>query len=130
MRIERLDHLVLTVQSIEVTCNFYQDVLGIEVITFAGDRKALRFGSEKINLHALGCEVEPHAAHAIPWSADLCLIATTPIDEVIELLTGRGIQIGEGPVDRTGAMGSIRSVYFRDPDGNLLQFSNYNDPLD
>lgn len=130
MRIERLDHPVLTVRSTEVTCNFYRDVLGMEVITFAGDRKALRFGSPKINLHALGCEVEPHAAHATPGSADLCMITRTPIDEVIELLASRGTRIVEGPVDRTGAMGSIRFVYFRDPDGNLLEISNYTGPLE
>lgn len=125
IRVERLDHLVLTVRSIEVACNFYRDVLGMEVITFAGDRKALRLGSQKINLHAKGGEFEPHAAQATSGSANFCLITRTPKDEVIELLASRGIQIVEGPVNRTGAMGSFHSVYFRNPDGNLLEISKY-----
>lgn len=125
MKIDRLDHLVLTVADIERSCAFYQRTLGFEVVTFRGNRKALAYGRQKINLHQAGHEFEPKALKPTPGSADLCFIAATPLDEVIEELRAQGIAIEEGPVDRTGALGPIRSVYFRDPDRNLIEVSNY-----
>jgi catechol 2,3-dioxygenase-like lactoylglutathione lyase family enzyme len=124
MKISHLDHLVLTVADIENTCNFYQTVLGFEVITFKGDRKALKFGHQKINLHQLGNEFEPKALHPTSGSADLCFILETPISEVVTHLNQLNIQIEEGPVERTGAMHPILSVYIRDPDQNLIEISN------
>ena len=125
MEISHLDHLVLTVQDIEITCNFYNQVLGFEIITFGQNRKALKFGQQKINLHQVGKEFEPKAEHPTSGSADLCFIAKAPIDKVIEHLIQKDIQICEGPVQRTGAMGNILSVYIRDPDLNLIEISNY-----
>ena len=124
MRIARIDHFVLTVASIEATCAFYRDVLGMEVVTFAGGRRALSFGAQKLNLHAVGREFEPKAARPTAGSGDLCLIADPPQDEVIAELKARDITIEEGPVSRTGATGPIRSVYFRDPDDNLVEIAN------
>lgn len=124
MKISHLDHLVLTVSNIEITCNFYQTVLGFEVITFKGDRKALQFGNQKINLHQQGNEFEPKALQPTPGSADLCFISETPISEVIAHLNQLNIQIEEGPIERTGAMHPILSVYIRDPDQNLIEISN------
>ncbi|AZC05043.1 TPA: VOC family protein [Acinetobacter nosocomialis] len=124
MKISHLDHLVLTVSNIETTCNFYQTVLGFEVITFKGDRKALQFGNQKINLHQQGKEFEPKALQPTPGSADLCFISDTPISEVVAHLNQLNIQIEEGPVERTGAMHPILSVYIRDPDQNLIEISN------
>ncbi|HFX6223522.1 VOC family protein [Acinetobacter nosocomialis] len=124
MKISHLDHLVLTVASIENTCNFYQTVLGFEVITFKGDRKALQFGNQKINLHQQGNEFEPKALQPTPGSADLCFISDTPISEVVAQLNQLNIQIEEGPVERTGGMHPILSVYIRDPDQNLIEISN------
>jgi len=125
MRISSLDHLVLTVADIDVTCRFYESVLGMEVVTFAGGRKALAFGNQKFNLHQKGREFEPKAHTPVPGSADFCLIAETPMDEVIAHLGRLGVAIEEGPVSRTGAVGPIISIYFRDPDGNLVEVSNY-----
>ncbi|WP_447500889.1 VOC family protein [Acinetobacter oleivorans] len=124
MKISHLDHLVLTVSNIETTCNFYQTVLGFEIITFKGDRKALQFGNQKINLHQQGNEFEPKALQPSPGSADLCFISETPISEVIAHLNQLNIQIEEGPVERTGAVHPILSVYIRDSDQNLIEISN------
>jgi catechol 2,3-dioxygenase-like lactoylglutathione lyase family enzyme len=121
MRISGLDHLVLTVDDIETTCDFYRQVLGMEVITFGDNRKALHFGSQKINLHARGRELDPRAAHALPGSADLCLLCGDSMDQILSHLEESRVAIIEGPVRRTGACGPILSVYFRDPDGNLLE---------
>jgi len=123
--IDRIDHVVLTVRDIEATCAFFSRVLGMETVTFAGGRKALSFGRHKINLHPAGGEYTPHAADPRPGSADLCLIAATPLADVIAHLKACGIAIEEGPVARTGATGPITSVYFRDPDGNLIEVSTY-----
>ncbi len=125
MQIDRLDHLVLTVADIAETCEFYSRVLGMNVVTFGTDRKALTFGMQKINLHQRGSEFEPKAEKPIPGAADLCFIASTPLEEVIEHLRQCEVAILEGPVGRTGATGAIESVYFRDPDGNLIEVSNY-----
>ena len=125
MKIDRLDHLVLTVRDIEATCEFYTRVLGMTVETFGQDRKALRFGRQKINLHQLGQEFEPKARQPTPGSGDLCFITSALLEQVIDHLRSRGVEIIEGPVPRTGATGPILSVYFRDPDGNLFEISNY-----
>ncbi|HEX8865069.1 MAG TPA: VOC family protein [Lentzea sp.] len=124
MRIDRLDHLVLTVADLRKTIDFY-GVLGMREVTFGYGRKALEFGRSKINLHEAGHEFEPKARQAVPGSADLCFITEDPLDEVIATLQNHDIAILEGPVDRTGAQGTIRSVYVRDPDGNLVEISNY-----
>ena len=124
IRLRSIDHLVLTVADIDVSCAFYEQVLGMEVITFGQGRKALKFGHQKINLHQAGREFEPKAQRPVPGSADLCLIADTAVPEVIAHLRACGVPILEGPVDRTGAMGPIISVYFRDPDGNLIEIAN------
>ncbi|KAA0699265.1 VOC family protein [Neorhizobium sp. P12A] len=125
IRIDRLDHLVLTVASVEATCDFYVRVLGMGVETFGEGRKALTFGNQKINLHQAGREFEPKAKRPTPGSADLCFITETPLDAVIAHLGEIGVAIEEGPIDRTGATGPIRSVYIRDPDANLIEVSNY-----
>jgi catechol 2,3-dioxygenase-like lactoylglutathione lyase family enzyme len=125
MKIERLDHLVLTVADIAKTCEFYEKVLGMETVTFGAGRKALSFGQQKINLHRAGQEFEPKAARPTPGSGDLCFITSTPVAAVILHLKKAGVAIVEGPVPRTGATGPIQSVYFRDPDGNLIEASNY-----
>lgn len=125
MNILSLDHLVLTVSDIEATCEFYSRVLGMEVHTFNGGRKSLHFGNQKINLHQAGKEFEPKATYPFPGSADLCFISAVPVEQVIRHLTSCGIEIEEGPVRRTGAIGTILSVYIRDLDGNLVEISNY-----
>ena len=127
MNINRLDHLVLTVNDIEATCSFYKRVLGMEVVVFGGGRKALSFGAQKINLHQKGEEYEPKASKPTPGSGDLCFITRVPISEVIAHLNSCGIEIIEGPTRRTGATGPTISVYFRDPDLNLIEVSNYED---
>ncbi len=125
MKIDRLDHLVLTVKDINATCNFYTNVMGMEVVTFAGGRQALVFGEQKINLHEHGGEFEPKALHPTPGSADLCFITTVPLSEVARHIQSCGVEIIEGPVQRTGAVGKIMSIYLRDPDRNLIEVSNY-----
>ena len=124
MKIDHLDHLVLTVADIDRTCAFYSGILGFEVIRFGVDRVALGFGNQKINLHQVGNEFEPKALRPTAGSGDLCFIAATPVDEVMRELSAAGVAIEEGPVERTGAVGRIRSVYLRDPDQNLLEISN------
>jgi catechol 2,3-dioxygenase-like lactoylglutathione lyase family enzyme len=124
MRIDSLDHLVLTVADVDATCAFYRRALGMEVVTFAGGRKALSFGRQKINLHPYGHEFDPKADRPTPGSGDLCLLTAVPIDQVIAHLDAERVAIIEGPVRRTGASGPILSVYFRDPDGNLIEVAN------
>lgn len=123
--IDRVDHFVLTVKDVDATCAFYGKVLGMEKVVFAGGRVALSFGRQKINLHHAGNEYVPHAKTPAPGAGDFCLIAETPIAKVIEHLKSCGVAIEIGPTPKTGAMGPITSVYFRDPDGNLVEVSNY-----
>ncbi|WP_214321253.1 VOC family protein [Nonomuraea sediminis] len=125
MRIDRLDHLVLTVADLEATVGFYTRVLGMTVTTFRGGRTALEFGRSKINLHVAGHEFDPKALRPTPGSADLCFVVAEPLADVIAHLSRAGVPIEEGPVERTGATGPITSVYVRDPDGNLVELSNY-----
>ncbi|MFJ6217154.1 VOC family protein [Streptomyces sp. NPDC092296] len=125
MRIDRLDHLVLTVADIDATVDFYSRVLGMEPVTFGGGRTALAFGRSKVNLHQAGHEFEPKALRPTPGSADFCLITTDPLEQVADELAAHGVPIEEGPVRRTGATGPILSLYFRDPDQNLIEVSTY-----
>jgi catechol 2,3-dioxygenase-like lactoylglutathione lyase family enzyme len=125
MKVDRLDHLVLTVASIDASVDFYQRVLGMQVMRFGAGRTALTFGTSKINLHEAGKEFEPKALRPTPGSADICLVVDDDIAEVIAELTAAGITIEEGPVQRTGATGPIVSCYLRDPDQNLIELSNY-----
>jgi len=125
VKINRLDHFVITVASIDATIDFYTRALGMEVVMFGGNRTALTFGPSKINLHQVGNEFEPKARRPTPGSADLCLIVNDSIAEVADQLASIGVAIEEGPIGRTGATGPITSVYLRDPDGNLIELSNY-----
>jgi catechol 2,3-dioxygenase-like lactoylglutathione lyase family enzyme len=125
INIDRIDHVVLTVFDLDRTLDFYSRVLGMEPVTFAGGRRGLAFGRQKFNLHQAGREFEPKALRPAPGAMDLCLVTQTPLAEVVESLKAHGVAIIEGPVDKTGAIGPIKSVYFRDPDGNLVEVSNY-----
>lgn len=125
--IDRVDHLVLTVRDVQATCAFYARVLGMTPVTFSGGRRGIAFGRQKINLHQAGREFEPRAARATPGSGDFCLIAAVPLDAVIAHLAACGVPLLQGPVAKTGALGPMQSVYFRDPDGNLVEVSVYED---
>ncbi|HZX03462.1 VOC family protein [Kribbella sp.] len=125
MKLDRLDHLVLTVRDLDATVAFYERVLGMRAVTFKGGRRALTFGGSKINLHEAGHEFEPKAAHPAPGTADLCFVVADPLEQVQAELRANGVAIEEGPVERTGATGPILSVYLRDPDQNLIELSNY-----
>lgn len=125
MKIDAVDHLVLTVKDIEATCTFYSKALGMNVVNFGEGRKALAFGSQKINLHQQAKEFEPKAHRPTPGSGDFCLITSVALPEVIAHLKACGVDLIEGPVKRTGAVGTLLSVYFRDPDLNLIEVSNY-----
>ena len=125
MKIDALDHLVLTVADIDVTCAFYERVLGMQTITFGEGRKALAFGVQKLNLHQRGHEFEPKAETPTPGAIDVCFITQVPVAEVIAHLRSCDVAVLEGPVQRTGAQGPMVSVYFRDPDRNLIEVSNY-----
>lgn len=127
-KLTALDHLVLTVADIGHTVAFYENVLGMKALEFhpadGSTRTALSFGGQKINLHPAGREYDPRAAHPLPGSADLCFLSETPLDDWLAHLGSWGITVEEGPVQRTGAQGPIRSIYFRDPDGNLIEVAN------
>lgn len=126
-KLNSLDHLVLTVASIDEATAFYETVLGMSVRRFqvadGSTRTALSFGNQKINLHQSGAEFAPHAARPTSGSADLCFLTETPIPDWITHLTAFDIPIEEGPVQRTGATGPILSIYICDPDGNLIEVS-------
>jgi catechol 2,3-dioxygenase-like lactoylglutathione lyase family enzyme len=124
MTASRIDHFVLTVADIDRTCDFYARALGMEPVTFGDGRRALAFGAHKINLHAAGREFEPKAARPTPGSGDFCLITETPIEDLVRHLSSEGIAVELGPVPRTGAGGPLLSIYFRDPDGNLVEVAN------
>ena len=122
--LDRFDHVVLTVANIEATIVFYTEFLGMEDVS-ANGRKALAFGVQKINLHQRGHEPNPKAAHPTPGSADLCFVTEAPLEEVMGYAKEMRVHIEEGPVEREGALGKMRSVYFRDPDRNLIEVSQY-----
>jgi catechol 2,3-dioxygenase-like lactoylglutathione lyase family enzyme len=119
-----LDHLVITVRDVEATCRFYADVLGMNVVTFGQGRIALEFGGQKLNVHPVGGTSLLVAAQPMPGSADLCFLSDTPVAEWMKHVTACGVALIEGPARRTGARGPIVSIYFRDPDGNLIEVSN------
>ena len=125
MKIDRLDHLVLTVKDIEATCQFYSTVLGMEIVSFGAGHRALSFGNQKLNLHEVGREYLPHVEHPMPGSADLCFISAIPLSTLLDHLRTCAVSVVEGPVERTGATGKIGPVYIRDPDQNLIEISEY-----
>ena len=125
MRVTGFDHLVLTVASIEQTASFYERVLGMTREVFGAERRtALRFGPHKINLHEQGREYEPKVDAPTPGSADLCFLVER-FEAVARHLAAEGVQILDGPVERTGARGRILSNYIRDPDKKLNELSHY-----
>jgi catechol 2,3-dioxygenase-like lactoylglutathione lyase family enzyme len=126
--IHHLDHLVLTTAHEAECIHFYAEVLGMQLETFVGgtppvERRAFKFGEQKINIHVKGREFEPKAHTPVPGALDLCFIAAIPLDQVIQRLEAAEVRVIEGPVIRTGATGKIRSVYVRDPDLNLIEIS-------
>jgi catechol 2,3-dioxygenase-like lactoylglutathione lyase family enzyme len=124
MELTGIDHFVLTVEDVEATCAFYE-ALGAEVVTFGDDRKAIRFGDQKINLHPTDNDIDLVADEPTVGGGDFCLTTETPIETVARKLREHDIEILEGPVERTGAVGPITSVYFRDPDDNLVEIATY-----
>jgi catechol 2,3-dioxygenase-like lactoylglutathione lyase family enzyme len=125
LQVNRIDHLVLTVKDIATTVDFYTTVLGMNTLIFGENRIALTFGDQKINLHQLGNEFEPKAGNVNAGSADICFIIDQPVQQAIEHLNACDVKVLQGPVSRTGATGEIVSIYFRDPDDNLIEVSNY-----
>ena len=125
MEITHIDHIVLNVQDLKKTVQFYCDVLSMEKEVFGNGRVALKFGNQKINLHQAGNEFEPKAANPIPGSADMCFVTKTKLKVAMRRVRDKGIEIIEGPVTKAGAKGPIESFYFRDPDENLIEVSNY-----
>ena len=125
MEITRLDHFVLTVKDLQKTIAFYTQVMGMKEVRFGEGRIALEYGQQKINLHELGNEFEPKAQNVREGSADLCFITQTPLEDAMNHVREQDVELLEGPVKRTGAQGPILSFYFRDPDGNLIEVSNY-----
>jgi catechol 2,3-dioxygenase-like lactoylglutathione lyase family enzyme len=127
MHLTGIDHFVLTVEDVEATCAFYSDHLGADVVTFGKGRTALRFGDQKVNLHPAGNEYEPKATRPTPGAGDFCVTTDIPIERVERELRDASIEIVEGPVERTGALGPMTSVYVRDPDGNLVEIAVYSE---
>ena len=124
--IQSIDHFVLTVADIDATVAFYTRHLGMEAVTFGAEgRRALAFGRQKINLHQAGAEFTPRARTALPGTGDFCLLSDVPVEETAERLRAAGIEIEVGPVAKTGAEGPLRSIYIRDPDGNLVEVASY-----
>jgi len=121
--IDHLDHIVLTTARTGECIDFYTRVLGMKLERFGQGRMALKFGNQKINLHEKGKEFEPKATVAVPGTLDICFIAAVPLSDVIARLAACNVPIIEGPVMKTGAQGPIRSLYVRDPDGNLVEIS-------
>ena len=124
MQVDSLDHIVFTVRNLQATIDFYTSALGMTEVTFAGGRKALAFGTQKINLHLAGREFEPKADRPVPGSADVCFLTETPVDQFAAHLGKLGIKVIEGPVPKTGAIGPLTSIYIRDPDHNLIEIAN------
>lgn len=122
--LDGIDHFVLTVGLIEATCAFYRRALRLAVVAFGQGRKALAFGDCKINLHEVGKEFAPKAARPTAGAGDFCLVTRQPIEGLAKHLRSIGVAVEEGPVARAGATGPLRSLYFRDPDGNLVEVAN------
>lgn len=125
MKIESIDHVVLTVKDVEKTCEFYSKVMGMQVVTFGEGRKALSFGTQKVNLQKLGRESTLIADKPTSGSGDVCFVTSTSINDVVAHLNACGVKLIGGPVERSGARGLMMSVYFRDPDMNLIEVSHY-----
>ena len=124
--VDRLDHVVLTCNDVGVSANWYQRVLGMEREEFGEDRRtALKFGGQKLNLHQAGREFSPHAGKPGPGSQDVCFITAVGPEDVVHHLDQCGVVVELGPVDQTGSLGPMRSVYCRDPDGNLVEIASY-----
>lgn len=124
MKVRAIDHVVLTVRDVDRTLSFYQEALGMRPVVFGDGRRALAFGDQKLNLHQAGREFEPKAHVPTPGSVDLCLLTDDPIDDVVAHLRSTGVAVELGPVAKTGARRPLRSIYFRDPDGNLIEVAN------
>ena len=124
MKVQRIDHVVLTVADVERTIAFYQRVLGMTAVSFGEGRRGVAFGEQKLNLHQAGREFEPKARRPTPGAIDLCFTTDVPLEEVEAHLRSESIPIEHGPVDKVGARRALRSLYFRDPDGNLIEVSN------
>ena len=124
MKIRAIDHVVMTVRDVERTVSFYEEALGMQAVTFGEGRRALAFGDQKLNLHQAGREFEPKAQAPTPGSVDLCLLTDEPLDKVVAHLRRSGVTIELGPVAKTGARRPLRSIYFRDPDDNLIEVAN------
>ncbi|MEO1089769.1 MAG: VOC family protein [Pseudomonadota bacterium] len=124
MNVDSLDHLVLTVADVTATAAWYERVLGMAVVTFGGGRTALEFGRQKINLHRAGQEFEPKALRPTPGAGDLCFLTAVPLEHVVAHLEAEAVPIEDGPIERAGGVGPIRSVYVRDPDDNLVEIAN------
>ncbi|WP_019854573.1 VOC family protein [Actinopolyspora mortivallis] len=125
--VDRLDHLVLTVADVERSLEFYENILGMQPVTFQGERRAVRFGQQTIKLHAASELAEPTATHPVPGSANLCFVTGNALSEVQEHLRSNDVRIEAGPVVRTGTEGPITSLYLRDPDGNLIEIARYDE---
>ena len=124
MRVQRIDHIVLTVADLETTIAFYERALGMEAVSFGEGRRGLAFGDQKLNLHQAGREFEPKARRPTPGAIDLCFTTDVPLEDVAAHLRRESIEIEHGPVDKVGARRALRSLYLRDPDGNLVEISN------
>lgn len=124
IKIDSLDHLVLTVRDLEATCRFYERVLGMERRSFGDGRTALHFGRQKLNLHEADRPIDPNVRHATPGSADLCFLTAMPMAEVASCLAAEGVAVITGPGERVGAVGRLESVYVYDPDENLIEIAN------
>lgn len=128
MQLKRIDHLVITVKNVEATVEFYTKVLNMQELTVKRkdiEMKALRFGDQRFHVHELGKEHEPKALKVTPGSADICLVTDSPIADVVNHLKQFNIKIEKEPMVITGTLGQMESVWFRDPDGNLIEISNY-----
>lgn len=124
IKIQSLDHLVITAGDLHATIDFYTRVLGMAHVAFGDNLHAVHFGDQKFNIHDAATDVSPKAENIVPGSEDFCLISETPVSQVIRHLQACGVEIEDGPVTRSGAAGKLESVYFRDPDGNLVEVSN------
>ena len=124
MNLQKIDHLVLTVADVERSCRFYCDVLGMRRVMFGQNRTALHFGEYKINLHPIDWDYYLKADKPSAGSADLCFIVGEDVCTLKTSLQGLGVEVIEGPIERTGAGGGLLSIYVRDPDGNLIELAN------
>lgn len=121
----QFDHIVITCQDLAKSAAFYRDVLGMKLDELSDGRVEAHFGSHKINLQPAGVQYGPPSNAGRTWTGNICIIAEEPVQEIAKDLIFSGVTIEEGPVRKIGAMGPIQSIYFRDPDENLIEISNY-----